>query len=217
MKPDESIDEYNTRKNAEATAAWHAANPGAHMPNVSQMIQSKYLSKGDVPVPVIATIKGLSLERFNQAQRDGDKMEAWILWFVELPKGLKLNTTNIRVLEASFGPESDAWVGKRVQVYVDPSIQMAGQAVGGIRLKGPTRPAVDLTRSTGWPGTGATAAPAVARFDPMTGKPLAVPAAVLPKFDPMTGQPMVDAVAAVTGYPVPSSGVDPEFDDEIPF
>lgn len=176
------------------------------MPNVRDMIVSKYLSKNDFPTPVIATIRGLSMEKFN-VQRPGDRDSAWILWFNELPKGLKLNTTNIKILEAGFGPESDAWVGKRVKVYNDPTIQMAGQVVGGVRLQTPQPAPLVLGQAGGAGGP---------KFDPMTGKPIVAPAGPSPRFDPMTGQPL-GAVDASTGEIAPKANIDPEFNDEIPF
>ena len=186
-------------------------DPGAPMPNVSEMIQSKYLSKADVPVPVIATIKGVTQERFR-VNKPEDKDSAWILWFAELPKGMKLNTTNIRILEAGFGSQSEMWTGKRVKVYVDMSIQMAGQTVGGLRLQCPSIPAQSLV-------AGAQAIPPGARFDPLTGQPLAAPAAPQARFDPMTGLPLAapgtvtPAMASMNGPP----GREPGFDDDIPF
>ena len=124
------------------------------MPHVSQMIQSKFLSKGDLPGPVVATIKGVRLEQF----RDGDA--SWILSFHELGKGLKLNNTTLRTLEAAFGPNSDAWVGQRVKVFVDPMVMMAGQQVGGIRIKTPTAVAPPGSTPSAW---GQPAVPAGAR------------------------------------------------------
>lgn len=188
----EDVRAHNERMEALALEKWNAQVPEDPMPNVSDMIQSKFLSKADVPVPLIATIKGVSLEKFNQ-QRASDKDSAWILWFAELPKGLKLNTTNIRILEAGFGGNSDMWTGKRVKVYVDMSIQMAGQTVGGIRLKCPEVPAI----------------PAGARFDPLTGQPLTQAAPAGARFDPMTGLPL--------SAPAPAVPVDAEFNDDIPF
>lgn len=41
----------------------------------------------------------------------------------------------IRILAAAWGTDSAAWVGKSAQVYMDPSVTYAGQAVGGIRIK----------------------------------------------------------------------------------
>lgn len=205
---------HNERMEALALERWNAKLPEDPMTNTAQMIQSKYLSKADVPVPVIATIKGVSLEHFNNQQGREGKDSAWLLWFAELPKGLKLNNTNIRILEAGFGPETDLWAGKRVKVYVDMTIQMAGQTVGGIRLQTPTVPAVALT-------AGAVPIPPGARFDPVTGQPLAQAAPAAPRFDPMTGLPLAAGAPGKpnpflpgAGQPVPA---DAEFNDDIPF
>jgi hypothetical protein len=214
--------EYNDQQNAKAYEQWLKSNPPIPgdplMPNVSQMIQSKYLSKADLPVPVIATIKGVNSDQFQAAGSRAPETR-WLLWFAELPKALKLNATNIRILEAGFGPESDRWIGRRVRVFVDMSIQMAGQTVGGIRLQCPTVPATVLA--------GAPALPAGAKFDPLTGAPLAQlpsPAQAAPRFDPYTGAPLAPVVEASTGEVRPDlehfngpAGREPGFDDEIPF
>ena len=41
----------------------------------------------------------------------------------------------IRILSAGWGSESDFWVGKSVQVYMDDSVKYAGKEVGGIRIR----------------------------------------------------------------------------------
>lgn len=205
----EDIAAHNERMEALALERWNAQLPEDPMTNVAQMLQSKYLSKADVPQPVIATIKGVSLERFNARPGGSEKDSAWILWFEELPKGMKLNNTNIRILEAGFGPESDRWAGKRVKVYVDMTIQMAGQTVGGIRLATPTVPAVALI-------AGAVPIPPGARFDPLTGLPLAQAAPPAARFDPMTGQPL--APGKPNPFILPGQVPDgAEFNDDIPF
>ncbi len=101
------------------------------MPKVSEMIQSKFLRKDDVDDDVIVTIKDVSLE-----DMPGDSGEQrWVLAFRELPKGLVLNTTSIRVLEKAFGQDSDDWRGQKVSLYVDPNVSFKGQVVGGLRLR----------------------------------------------------------------------------------
>jgi hypothetical protein len=102
-----------------------------HMPKVSEMISSKYLRKEDIDDDVVVTCKATTLE---DMPGDGGE-QRWILHFRELPKGLVLNTTSIRVLEKAFGDHSDNWNGKRVQLYVDPNVQFKGQVVGGLRLR----------------------------------------------------------------------------------
>lgn len=96
----------------------------------SDMIKSNYISKAEVKAAgqLILTIVDCSLEKMGQ----GD--EKWVLWFNEHPKGLGLNNTKIRLLEAAYGEESSLWNGRRVRLTYDPTVQMAGQVVGGIKL-----------------------------------------------------------------------------------
>lgn len=101
------------------------------MPKVSEMIQSKFLRKEDFDEDAICTIKNVKLEEMQ-----GNSAETrWVLYFNELQKGMVLNTTTIRVLEQAYGDDSDAWIGKRVKVYVDPNVSFQGRVVGGLRLR----------------------------------------------------------------------------------
>ena len=102
---------------------------------VSEMIESKYLRKEDIDDAVVITLGAVSRE-----DMPGDMNEQrWVLRIKELPKALVLNTTTIRVLEKAFGDDSDAWVGKRAELYVDPNVAYKGQIVGGLRLR-PLKP-----------------------------------------------------------------------------
>lgn len=40
-----------------------------------------------------------------------------------------------RVLAACLGPDSDTWVGKRIELYADPTVKWGGKEVGGIKIK----------------------------------------------------------------------------------
>lgn len=112
------------------------------MPKVSEMIVSKFLRKEDIDDELVVSIKSVKLE-----DMPGDSGEQrWVLSFRELPKGLVLNTTTIRVLEKSYGGDSDDWTGKKVTLYVDPNVSFKGQIVGGLRLR-PQKPA-KLTAGT---------------------------------------------------------------------
>lgn len=187
------------------------------MPSTSQMIVSKYISHADVEVPLVVTIKNCTLESVG---RDDEKEDKWFLWFNEHPKGMRLNVTTIRILEAAYGMHTDQWIGRRIKLYWDPTVMMAGKAVGGVRVRLPT---------TGAP---AGALPAGARFDPLTGKPLGQPASPAPRFDPMTGQPLHAAAPAPAPAPAAAEALDEfgspilaaqagttdaDFDDDIPF
>jgi hypothetical protein len=221
FKPYDPVAAHEARMNAQAAADWQRRVPDPQripaMPKVSQMIISKFIAHADVEPPVVVTVRTLSLEKVG---RDDDSEQRWIMWFNELKKGMRLNVTTLRIFEAAYGDDSDRWIGRRVQLYWDPTVQFGGKLVGGVRVR--------LSRAAaGVPG--APAVPAGARFDPMTGKPLAAPAAPQPRFDPMTGQPLTGAappaaaapaaefVDTATGEVVATSGIDPEFDDDIPF
>lgn len=41
----------------------------------------------------------------------------------------------IRILAAAWGNESQNWIGKSVQIYMDPTVVYAGKEVGGIRIR----------------------------------------------------------------------------------
>ena len=101
----------------------------------SDMIQSKYLKKDDFSTPAVMTIKGCTMEDVGQ----GDTR--WILWMHERPKGLVLNVTKIRQLEASYGQDTDQWLGKKVKLSHDPTVMYAGKIVGGIKLVTSNAPA----------------------------------------------------------------------------
>lgn len=215
MLPGESIAQYNARMMDETHAAWRRAVPpigSGKMPSTSQMIVSKYISHADVETPLVVTIKTCTLE--NVGRRDEDPDEKWFLWFNEHPKGMRLNVTTIRILEAAFGTHTDQWVGRKIKLYWDPAIMFAGKPVGGVRVRLPTNAA---------PAGATVAVPAGAKFDPMTGKPLSPPVeAQQARFDPMTGQPLAQAAAAPSAaaagmQPNPGYVKDPDFDDDIPF
>jgi hypothetical protein len=98
----------------------------------SQMIQSKFLKKEDFPTPEVLTIKHVSLEEVGK----GDTR--WVVYFHEKTKGVVLNITKIRQLEAGFGDDTDHWIGKRIKVANDPTVMMGQQVVGGIKFTLPS-------------------------------------------------------------------------------
>lgn len=55
---------------------------------------------------------------------NGDNNRPW-----KVSKGM------IRILIAGWGKDSDAWIGKSVQIYCDPKVKYAGKEVGGVRIR----------------------------------------------------------------------------------
>ena len=54
---------------------------------------------------------------------------------VEFPgRPFKPSKTVRRILVAAWGKDSDAYAGRRMQLYGDPAVKFGGEAVGGIRV-----------------------------------------------------------------------------------
>jgi hypothetical protein len=116
----------------------------------SQMIKSKFWRARDVEgqPPVVLSISDVTEELLGRGARQDVKC---FLWFNESPKGLQLNKTRVATLEAAYGPDSDLWVGKRVRISFDPTVEFGGRAVGGVRLQTPPGIVYKPTElHTGW-------------------------------------------------------------------
>jgi len=91
----------------------------------------KYLKAAHIDRPVQATISGVFEEIVGE-----DKEEKLVVYFRELgTRGLALNATNTETLIELYGPDTDGWKGRGVEVYSVP-VQYAGKTVQGIRLRG---------------------------------------------------------------------------------
>lgn len=229
------VDEWNARMNAEAHAAWHRANPDAGrilshtlrstMPHVNQMLQSKYLSKQDVAAPVIAHIRGVALDGSGRQNED----PRWVMYFNEVRKPLRLNNTTLRYLAECLGPNSDGWIGAKVRIYVDQSVMMAGQIVGGVRLevaKSHMRKPADVSAEF-FAGAGGQVPPGsggpVFAGNATPGRPTAGAGALPHGVDPTTGEdfrqgpPGGQPARPAQDFPVTGAPRDPDFNDDIPF
>jgi len=101
---------------------------------INQMKESKYISQGDVEGGKVVTVSKLDQE--NVAAADKPEEIKWILHFKEFQKPLVLNWTNIQLMAVCTGSEdSDDWTGKKVELYVDPTISFGGKIVGGVRIR----------------------------------------------------------------------------------
>lgn len=94
----------------------------------SQMIQSKFLKKEDFPQPTVMTIRNVAMEEVGR----GDTR--WVVYFNESAKGIVLNVTKIKQLEATFGDDTDKWINRKIKVMNDPTVMMGQQVVGGIKF-----------------------------------------------------------------------------------
>lgn len=76
----------------------------------------------------------------------GKKIDANIAYFVEDIKPLVLNATNAKVIKGFAGtPFIELWKGIPIELYIDPTVRMKGEVVGGVRIK-PVMPKIQTTK-----------------------------------------------------------------------
>lgn len=118
------------------------------MPNINQMVQSKYLKQVDVPDPIIVTIQGV--KQVNMAKEGEAPEMKWAIKFRELEKPMILNSTNIHVAATILKSEdTDDWKGQEIVLFTDPNVSFGGQVVGGLRFRGQEKAPVKATIKSG--------------------------------------------------------------------
>lgn len=102
--------------------------------NINEAFPSKFIKAADLqgrPVVVkIATVKIDEVEKGKQKP---------ILHFIGKDRGLALNVVNKNKLVELFGPETDHWTGKPIELF-SVMTDFQGQTVEAIRIRAP-RPA----------------------------------------------------------------------------
>lgn len=78
--------------------------------DASKFVQSRWLKALDIEERVKVKIQKVSEEIVN----DKEKL---VLYFEGREKGLVLNRTNSLRLVASYGKETDSWIGKEIELY----------------------------------------------------------------------------------------------------
>jgi len=116
------------------------------MPKTSEMRESKFLKKEDVGAGALFAVAGC--EQHNVAKEGAEPELRWCLSFEESDKPLVLNSTNIQLCESICGSDdTDDWIGKKIVLYADPTVQYRGKVVGGIRVRAPKKAAMMPVKS----------------------------------------------------------------------
>ena len=104
------------------------------MPDIGQMIASKYLKGTDIPDPVIVTVKGV--KQVNIAREDQQPELKWLIKFAEYDKPMVLNATNMRIAaKVLASTKTEDWEGKEIVLYFDENVTFGNDLVGGLRFK----------------------------------------------------------------------------------
>jgi len=102
-----------------------------------QAFPSSYLSQEDVRAgPVRRIIDDVRIETVGQGERETEKP---VMHFREKDtKPFVVNLTNWTTIEASYGPDSDGWRGRPLELYLDPGVKFGRETVGGVRVRIPS-------------------------------------------------------------------------------
>ena len=99
-------------------------------PDARDFVDGNYLLKEDIEGPTVVTIEDVRDEDVKGSQR-----RKLVAYFREFTKPLILNKTNIKRLANIFKTSNTGlWRGP-VSIYVDETVEYAGQTVGGIRVQ----------------------------------------------------------------------------------
>ncbi len=111
------------------------------MANVNSMFPSKWLRASDLQggEPI------LNIERMAMEEVEQGKDQQPVLYFMGKDKGLVLNKTNAMNVSVLHGPETDAWVGKQIQLFTT-YVDYQGRSVLAIRIK-PAQPSAPATEN----------------------------------------------------------------------
>lgn len=96
---------------------------------------SDYLSAETFEGPMTVTIRKVEVRTIGGAEEE--KEEKLALSFVELDQSMVLNRTNLKMLAGLWGDETESWLGKKIEIYVDEAIAFRGKVVAGLRIRIP--------------------------------------------------------------------------------
>ena len=91
-----------------------------------------FLATEDIHEETTVTIESIEVGEFSG---ENGKVKKLIFSFTDLPARLAVNTENAKVLIDKFGDETDGWLGKKIVLFVDPTVKFRNKTVGGIRIK----------------------------------------------------------------------------------
>jgi hypothetical protein len=95
---------------------------------------SKYIKTADFTGPATYTLHSLNIEEVGQ-----EKERRPIAYFKEINRGMVINRTNWDVLEDTFGPDTDRWIGQVVEVF-PTTTSFGGRRVPCLRIRLPKAP-----------------------------------------------------------------------------
>jgi hypothetical protein len=109
--------------------------------------KSDRVQKEDVDPPVTWTIT--KVEEVDMARNDEPPDLVPLVHFKETEKTLPLSSKVNRhsIAQIMHTPETDDWIGRKITLYLDRTVEFQGRVTGGIRIRAP-RPEPTLKRKS---------------------------------------------------------------------
>lgn len=92
------------------------------------------IGKGNVKVTIqdVFDVSGDKLDGMREA-----KLGTYAITLKEVPdRALIIQGKKKKFLMIQFGKKKSEWIGKEIEIYADPSVKMAGERVGGVKIVG---------------------------------------------------------------------------------
>jgi hypothetical protein len=120
--------------NSSPSASAHPVTKGATSMHIDAAYPSKYLKTVDLQGrSVRVVIRSFEIEEIGDERKP-------CLYFQGKDRRLVLNRTNADAIVASYGSETNEWIGKPIELYPDKT-RFAGKMVDCIRVRAPEQPA----------------------------------------------------------------------------
>jgi len=100
---------------------------------IDELYPSRWLKATDVTKPVLATIRSVTIEEFDEGENKP------ILNFLGETKPMVLNRTNSTTIAELYGDDTDNWTGKPVVLF-STKVQFQSKLVDAIRIRAPKQP-----------------------------------------------------------------------------
>ena len=97
--------------------------------DINTLFPSKYLKAEDIPAGGVV----VTMNNITQEEIEPGKFKP-VLHIQGKDKGIVLNKTNAMMIAHLYGPNTDSWPGKQIQLVVEP-VQFQGNIVNAIRCK----------------------------------------------------------------------------------
>jgi len=103
------------------------------MADISQALQAKSDQLNAMDIVGCEPVITIREVRYNPS---APSQKLWVFYNGDNGKPWKPSVGMGRILAGGWGTESDAWIGKSVKIFCEPSVKYAGKEVGGVHIRG---------------------------------------------------------------------------------